>query len=446
MKMRRLLTGRALIAGLTLIGVGLVLFPLLAEQTPVTALMMAKGSPIPSATRAPTRTPTTRPTRTPTLTPTPSSTPLPAKGQLYDIQWSPDSKVLYVFSSSGLWRYTSDPWSKRPTVSVPASAFGPQSNYGAVPVPYAVAHELIATVGRDRVIRLWDPRDGTLKNALPALDADVNGLAFSPDETLLVASTKAPAGAIYIWDLTTSLLLATLPGDQPTNANYDLAPNFTFSADSQTLIYITRTGEIVEWLRAANLVRSTAQQGNFIASRDGLLLAIPDMSDNVGDAAVSIFDVQANAISTTIHSTIPFQVMAFSADNRSLYALSDKHFWHWSLADGTKSVLIRLIDTRDTEAGLYYNSARNFLAHVSQFGRLSDLDPLLEVHVQSMDSGSSYLAQAWVTAWGEQQGTPVAFSPDGNKLAVAGHNGVQMWDVDTGQTLAFLTGYADLVN
>ena len=38
----------------------------------------------------------------------------------------------------------------------------------------------------------------------------------------------------------------------------------TFSADSQTLIYKTRAGEIVEWLRAANLVRSTAQHGELL--------------------------------------------------------------------------------------------------------------------------------------------------------------------------------------
>ena len=427
----------------------MLLLTLIVGQTPAAASMLAAKPPtrtaIPSATRAPTRTPTLRPTRTPTITPTPSSTPLPPKGQLYDIKWAPDSKALYVYSSAGLWRYSADLWNK-PVVSVPATAFPKQSASPGVAM-YAISNELVATVAADRIIRFWDPRDGQLRNKLRALGADVNALAFSPDGSLLVASTRAPEGAIHIWDLNTNLEMATLIGAESTNGDYDQDPNLTFTADSQTLIYKTRDGEIVEWLRVANLVRSTAQHGDFIASHDGFMLAITSEIGNSGNNAVGVFDVRANALLRTLKDADkPFTVLTFSPDDHALYALNDTRFWRWSLADGKQSIAIHLVDVRDYEAGLYYNPVRNFLARVSQFGHLSDADPFLEVRLQNLISGSGFQLLAHVTAWGEQQGTPVAFSPDGAMLAVAGHNGVQIWDVDSGQTVALLVGFADQLN
>ena len=420
-----------------------VLFGLVIVLAPSLTTRNTAAESIP-ASRTATATRTPRPTHTPTSTPTPSSTPLPAKGQLYEIRWAPDSSALYVFSSAGLWRYPVSGW-YQPRLSVPfAAAFGSVQSGGLLTTAYAIADELIATVGPDHVIRLWNPGSGTLINTLPALDADVNSLLISPDRTLLLASLRTSEGAIQVWDLSTSLLLTTLPGDLSTTSGDNPSDSIAFSADSQTLIYTQRDGQIVEWLRPANLIRPTGQQGRFVASADGSLLAVPNNPGN-GSSSVTIFDVQANAPRSMLHSADPFTLMTFSADNKLLCVRSDQHFWHWSLPDSGPSISIRLAAIRDAEGTLIYSPARNLLAHVSQFGWLSEADPFLEVRVQNLIDGTSYQARTQVTTWGEQQLTPAAFSPDGHLLAVAGHNGVQVWDSASGESLALLLGYTDLI-
>src|SRR5207237_8764195 len=72
-------------------------------------------------------------------------------------------------------------------------------------VAYCPDGELLATAGREKVIRLWDPGRGVEVRTLPVpkraggLYHCVNTLTFSPDSKLLVAgSTDNP---IHCWSL-----------------------------------------------------------------------------------------------------------------------------------------------------------------------------------------------------------------------------------------------------
>ncbi|HMA33784.1 MAG TPA: hypothetical protein VKY74_04820 [Chloroflexia bacterium] len=99
---------------------------------------------------------------------------------------------------------------------------------------------LLATAADDGTVGLWDAATGAPRGRV-AHAARVDSLAFSPDSRILAAGggegDDPESTEVHLWEVATGTLLGTLP---------ETAPWVGFTADSRTLVSVTRAGA-VQW-------------------------------------------------------------------------------------------------------------------------------------------------------------------------------------------------------
>src|SRR5262249_55121131 len=82
---------------------------------------------------------------------------------------------------------------------------GPQRGVWAV--AFSADGKLLAGAGLDKVVYLWDPATGKEKGRLKGFAADVHALAFSPKEDLLITGDVE---SVKLWQVRGGKLLHTL--------------------------------------------------------------------------------------------------------------------------------------------------------------------------------------------------------------------------------------------
>lgn len=291
--------------------------------------------------------------------------------------------------------------------------------------------KILATASDDKTAMLWDVRTGQLRAVLPGHKAVVSDLVFSPDGRTIATLSSNTA---QLWDVETARLKLTLSGHKGFIWQLLFSPDgksvLTSSADKTARLWDTEAGQL-----KATLTGHKEAVFKALFSPDGQTI----VSGGGGDNSARLWDARTGELKA---------VLKAPRDNRLRYGASagnDAGIYDLLfspdgriIAAGDISDKVTLWDARTGQlrATLTGHQSTIYAMEFSPNGRL--------LATASRDG----TAKVWDVATGQlrdnlttelKQGARyVAFSPDGQTLAVGYADKALLWDVATGRMKASL--------
>jgi len=297
------------------------------------------------------------------------------KGTINEVIYAPHGKMMAVASSLGIYIYDENTFSQINFIEtgtwVSSIAFSPD---GAT----------LISGSRDKTIRLWRVRDGTLLKTLEGHTREVDSIAFSPDGAIFASGSWDKT--IRLWRVRDGTLLKTLEGH--TGGVCSIA----FSPDGAILASGSWDKTIRLWRVSNGTLLKTLQGYTDILNSNVSIAFSPDgatLASGSQDHTIRLWRIRDGTLLKTLEGhTLGVRSIAFSLDGAILGSGSDdKTIRLWRVSDGT------LLKTLEGHTG-------------------------------------------WVPS--------IAFSPDGATLASASDdNTIRLWDVPNGTLLKTLEGHTD---
>ena len=266
------------------------------------------------------------------------------------------------------------------------------------------------SASEDDTVRLWDAATGDLLHTITAHTADVYGIAFTPDGTVLTSG--AWDASIRSWNPVTGEHLRTITG------HTDAVRSVTFSADGSILATRSWDKTIRLWDANTGKLRHT-----LIGHQDDVDIVVfgPDgrtLASGSQDNTVRLWDAVTGKHIKTLRGHYSYLIsLAFSPDGSIL-------------ASGSEDDSIRLwnVSTGQYMGGLWEHEAGVETLAFSPDGTMlasgSRDDKIILWDLETRDvihTISEHQDDVWT----------VAFSPDGKALASGGRDTVSLWDVAT---------------
>jgi WD40 repeat protein len=275
----------------------------------------------------------------------------------------------------------------------------------------------VASAGHDKMVKLWQVETGQEVCTFLGYSALFGSVAFNPDGNRLVGSSEMK---VIVWETNTGQSMLTL--------NWNQRREFvTFSSDGKDLVGVNpdRTVRTVQAHARQNTLTLHVGGG---ASPSGVTFDAngKDVAC-AGQNMVKIWDLQSGqeALSLPGHHCV-----AFSSDGQHLASGSqDGTVRVWEAQMGQEILALR-----------GHTMLVNSIAFTVDGQSLASGDADGTVKVWDLAHG-----QESMTLKGNGAGRSLAFSPDGNYLAVASGWWLKVWNAKIGQLVRTLKGHTGIV-
>jgi WD40 repeat protein/serine/threonine protein kinase len=325
----------------------------------------------------------------------------------------------------------------------------------------------LASSSADQRIRTWDTASRKCLEVLRGHRLEVWRLALLPDNKTLVSGSKD--GVICVWDTS-----VTHPRRESTTWQGNLS-DWRFAPDSRSILMLNYEGKVTRWSgpdfqeKEPWLDIGTNYAGSSF-SPDCRFLAVGSTNGNI-----SVWDVPRRVLWREVKlgngSVTP---LSFLARGTRLVARSpaDNHFSHWDL-EANREIQswpaparfegFGLSPDERLGVGIGWNGDLSCRNLPGQCNTNLPLDALEGWNIAFSPDGERIAvasalgyARVWRTATWREEATlrgflnavvSVGFSPDGKRLATGGSNPddtVKLWDVDSWQEVLTLEGTGSL--
>ena len=375
-------------------------------------------------------------------------------GLLTSVSFSPDGTIL---ASGGAEDNAIKLWdiSTRETIATLEGHTG-----WITSVSFSPDGMMLASGSEDKTVRLWDVSTRETIATLEGHTSNVTSVSFSSDGTILASGSFDKT--VRLWDVSTRETIATLEGH--THGVYSLS----FSPDGMMLasgagnhivkLWDVATGHNIATfdVKAGGFSLSFSPDGMILASTGGKTITLWDMSEWVQPRPVTLEKISgdnqqgtpgaelANPLIVEVRdqygsvfegAQVTFTVTAGEGK------LSGRLTIQNAITDANGRAEITLTPGSIPGINTVEASVAGFEPVVfNAEGIETPTTPVIGGNYQTWHLSDGAIARLGKGDIGEGDRT-IAFSPDGQRFAVAGGIGVWVYDVATSRELALLTGH-----